>query len=82
MNDEPLHTETQLRNALWIAFRLGAQGCREMEARFVEQGGDTTTAQSIRLNWNPHWGSDPGAPSENVYNQLQAGFDYGVCIEG
>lgn len=42
------------------AFRLGAQACREMMARFVEQGGDTVTAASIRANWHPSWGEDPG----------------------
>ncbi len=42
------------------AFRSGAQAAREMLARFVEQGGDTTTAMSIRANWHPSWGKDPG----------------------
>lgn len=42
------------------AFRDGAQACREMLARFVEQGGDLSTANSIRQNWNPEWGADPG----------------------
>lgn len=37
-----------------------AQVMREMLARFVEQGGDATTAQSIRANWHPGWGKDPG----------------------
>ena len=41
-------------------FRAGAQAAREMMARFVEQGGDATTAGSIRANWNPSWGDDPG----------------------
>jgi hypothetical protein len=45
-------------------FRRGAQACREMLARFVEQGGDTVTANSIRANWNPAWGTDPGAPED------------------
>ena len=44
------------------AFVAGAQAMREMLARFVEQGGDATTAQSIRMNWNPAWGNDPGKP--------------------
>lgn len=46
------------------AFRRGAQACREMLARFVEQGGDETTAVSIRANWHPEWGDDPGRPDE------------------
>ncbi len=41
-------------------FALGAQAFREMIARFVEQGGDATTAASIRANWHPGWGKDPG----------------------
>ena len=41
-------------------FRAGAQAAREMMARFVEQGGDATTAMSIRANWHPEWGEDPG----------------------
>jgi hypothetical protein len=43
-------------------FIAGAQACREMMARFVEQGGDIVTATSIRANWNPSWGADPGKP--------------------
>lgn len=46
-------------------FRRGAQACREMLARFVEQGGDHRTAASIRANWSPTWGDDPGAPKED-----------------
>lgn len=41
-------------------FISGAQIMREMLARFVEQGGDATTAASIRANWVPDWGKDPG----------------------
>lgn len=41
-------------------FLAGAQAMREMLARFVEQGGDTSTAASIRANWVPSWGKDPG----------------------
>ena len=43
-------------------FVLGAQQMREMLARFVEQGGDQQTAASIRANWHPGWGIDPGRP--------------------
>ena len=43
-------------------FVEGAQACREMMARFVEQGGDHATAASIRANWHPGWGGDPGKP--------------------
>jgi len=41
-------------------FIAGAQACREMMARFVEQGGNPEIAQSIRANWHPGWGDDPG----------------------
>ena len=44
------------------SFVTGAQAMREMLARFVEQGGDHSTAASIRANWNPEWGPDPGYP--------------------
>jgi hypothetical protein len=43
-------------------FVLGAQAAREMIARFVEQGGNPEIANSIRLNWHPGWGKDPGTP--------------------
>ena len=49
-------------------FVAGAQAMREMLARFVEQGGDPKTAESIRANWNPNWGEDPGKP-EKVINE-------------
>ena len=42
------------------AFIAGAQAMREMLARFVEQGGDHITAASLRANWVPSWGKDPG----------------------
>ena len=38
---------------------------REMLAQFIEAQ-DPTTAQSIRANWKPEWGKDPGKP-EKVY---------------
>ena len=56
-------------------FTRGAQICREMMARFVEQGGDATTAGSIRANWNPAWGKDPDEPTEEEYDSCRDGFD-------
>jgi hypothetical protein len=44
-------------------WREGAQAMREMLARFVEQGGHPAIARSIRLNWKPSWGADPGQPA-------------------
>jgi hypothetical protein len=43
-------------------FARGAQIMREVQARFIEQGGDATTAASVRANWVPGWGTDPGPP--------------------
>lgn len=45
-----------------VYFRAGLIACREYMARFVEQGGDATTAASIRANWWPRLGDDPGPP--------------------
>lgn len=51
------------------SFVAGAQACREMLACFVEQGGDPITAASIRANWNPSWGADPGRPEPGQEGQ-------------
>lgn len=54
------------------AFRAGAQQMREMLARFVEQGGseaEKNIAISIRANWVPNCGDDPGKP-DDVYSDL------------
>lgn len=54
---------TVTRNPLsQVWFRAGLLACREYMARFVEQGGDATTAASIRANWWPSLGADPGSP--------------------
>jgi len=45
-----------------VYFRAGLLACRECMARFVEQGGDATIAASIRANWWPSLGDDPGEP--------------------
>lgn len=51
-----------------LDFRTGAAAMREMLANFVEQGGDSVTAESLRANWSPSWGSDPGlAPLPDHY---------------
>jgi hypothetical protein len=42
-------------------FAAGAQQMREMLARFVEAT-DPVIANSIRLNWPPSLGPDPGRP--------------------
>jgi hypothetical protein len=43
----------------------GLVAMREMLAQFIEAQ-DATMAQSIRANWKPEWGADPGRP-EKVY---------------
>lgn len=43
----------------------GLVAMREMLAQFIEPQ-DPTMAQSIRANWKPEWGKDPGRP-EKVY---------------
>lgn len=56
------------------AFRAGAAQMREMLARFVEQGPSSdpkVIAQSMRLNWVPNWGKDPGKPLR-VHDDLWA----------
>lgn len=45
-----------------VYFRAGLLACREYMARFVEQGGHPAIAQSIRANWWPQLGEDPGPP--------------------
>ena len=50
-------------------FIAGAQQMREMLARFVEQDGNPTLAMSLRANWIPNWGPDPGKP-ENIEEDL------------
>jgi hypothetical protein len=49
--------ERSEQDALFIR---GAQACRELMARFVEGQGNATLAMSLRANWNPSWGTDPG----------------------
>lgn len=49
----------------------GLQAMREMLARFVEQGGteqEKNIAMSLRANWHPSWGPDPGKPDVIVNN--------------
>jgi hypothetical protein len=54
------------------AFRAGAAQMREMLARFVEHDGHPELAKSMRLNWVPNWGQDPGQPVDGVQEDLWA----------
>lgn len=53
-----------------VYFRAGLLACREYMARFVEQGGDAATAASIRANWWPRLGNDPGPPRLFNFDEL------------
>jgi hypothetical protein len=56
-----------------VAFRAGLLACREYMARFVEQGGgdvEKSIAQSIRANWWPSLGDDPGPPRQLRYDEI------------
>lgn len=52
-----------------VYFRAGLLACREYMARFVEQGGNPIIAQSIRANWWPSLGDDPGAPRQLSFDE-------------
>lgn len=65
--DDDTFSSDQLFDRQQEAFIAGAQQMREMLARFVEQGGsdvEKTIAISIRANWVPGWGDDPGKPDD------------------
>lgn len=53
-----------------VYFRAGLLACRETMARFVEQGGNREIAASIRANWWPSLGDDPGAPRQLAYEEV------------
>ena len=65
--DESYYNDDQVFQKECEAFIAGAQQMREMLARFVEQGGsevERKIASSMRLNWVPGWGKDPGKPDD------------------
>jgi hypothetical protein len=59
-DDDDGHDGCSSEERVVEAFASGAQAAREMLARFIEQGGDAATAASVRANWHPSWGPDPG----------------------
>jgi hypothetical protein len=68
-----LEMQEEFRNPVHqVAFRGGFILCREVMARFVEQGGDHQTAASIRANWVPALGDDPGGPRRYDFAELVA----------
>ena len=82
MEDKELqdaHDQAQapLRNpAHQVYFRAGLIACREYMARFVEAQ-DPAIAQSIRANWWPQLGDDPGAPRLLNWNEVADGGEDG-----
>lgn len=68
--------EPLMNPAVRVYFRAGLIACREYMARFVEQGGDATTAGSIRANWWPSLGEDFGPPRQLDFGELTEG-EYG-----
>lgn len=63
--------QAQYRNPITqVAFRAGFVACREIMARFIEQGGDSVLAQSLRANWLPQLGEDPGAPRRYDFDEI------------
>jgi len=55
-----------------VMFRAGLLACREYMARFVEAQ-DAGISQSIRANWWPNLGDDPGAPRKNLWAEWYEG---------
>jgi hypothetical protein len=55
-----------------VYFRAGLLACREYMARFVEAQ-DPAIAQSIRANWWPSLGVDPGPPRKMEWGELTEG---------
>jgi len=56
-----------------VFFRAGLLACREYMARFVEQGGsdaEKSIAASIRANWWPSLGPDPGVPRKLLWSEV------------
>lgn len=82
MESEPLKSVAAAQEGyhnpiMQVAFRAGFILCREYMARFVEQGGDPATAQSIRANWIPAFEGDPGGPRKMLFSEIAAAEDMG-----
>jgi hypothetical protein len=61
-----------LNPATQVMFRAGLLACREYMARFVESE-SPTIANSIRQNWWPILGDDPGPPRRMHFAELYEG---------
>lgn len=71
VNDEL--QEGMLNPATQVMFRAGLLACREYMAAFVEQGGNKNIADSIRANWWPSLGADPGRPRRLRWEEVYLG---------
>lgn len=78
MVDDELQ-EAMLNPATQVMFRAGLIACREYMASFVESE-NPAIAQSIRLNWWPSLGADPGPPRRLKWSEVYEGeFPDGRC---
>ena len=59
-----------------VMFRAGLLACREYMARFVESESPSIAA-SIRANWWPSLGNDPGKPRQLRFEEVTDGGDTG-----
>jgi len=72
--------EAMLNPATQVMFRAGLLACREYMAAFVEQGGNKDIAASIRANWWPALGPDPGRPRRLKWEEFYEGeYPNGRC---
>ena len=77
--DDDCYSSDEVIDLQCEAFKAGAQQMREMLARFVEHmqkigqpwPEPEVIAGSMRANWVPDWGKDPGKP-DDVYNSIAA----------
>jgi len=70
---------TMLNPATQVMFRAGLLACREYMASFVESE-NSAIAASIRANWWPSLGPDPGPPRRLRFDELYEGeFPDGRC---
>lgn len=78
MNTElgiPMHDT--VHNAVHkVYFRAGMLAARESLARFVESESPTIAA-SIRANWWPQLGADPGPPRQLEYSEVAKELESG-----
>lgn len=59
-----------------VMFRAGLLACREYMARFVAAESPTIAA-SIRANWWPCLGGDPGTPRQLAFSEVADGDEEG-----